>query len=67
MFVPNGPSRKDTAVLLVGTAAEFGIDQRSIRALRSGFEISDELASLIYDEDTTKTSGNRAAKKNSKE
>lgn len=86
VFVPNGASRKDTATVLVGTADEYGIDQRSIRATRGGFYVTDELADLIYaDEDAadegaadggaadegtkpapskTKTSGNRAAKKN---
>ena len=74
-FVPNGESRKETAVLLVGTAAEYGIDQRAIRATSGGFYISDELADLLYDESAEEavpepepespiknTSGNRAAK-----
>lgn len=85
-FVPNGDSRKNTAILLVGTADEYGIGQESIRAVGAGFYITEELASIIS-EDTAeaepkadsksdtkstakkaaskKTSGNRAAKKNS--
>lgn len=43
-------SRKDTAVLLVGTATEFGIPQRDIASTRGGFYISDRLAELVYDE-----------------
>lgn len=48
VFVPNGDSAQDTAVLLVGTAAEFGLDQRSIKATSRGFLITEELADLIY-------------------
>lgn len=74
-FVPNGDSRRETAILLVGTADEYGIDQRSIRSVSGGFYISEELADVLYAEDDgqqdeapapeaepTKTSGNRAAK-----
>ena len=70
-FVPNGDSRQETAVLLVGTMAEFGLHHRSVKAVRGGFYISPELAGIL-NEDTKptrapKASGNRAAKKNSKE
>lgn len=65
-FVSDSKSRKDTAILLTGTAAEFGVNQRDIRAVQGGFYISDELATILARE-TKKTSGNRAAKKNSKE
>jgi hypothetical protein len=63
-FVPNGDSRRDTAVLLVGTATEYGIDQHSIKAVGGGFRITEELAAVLYDEDehTQEPSGNRAAK-----
>jgi len=75
-FVPNGESRRETAILLVGTADEYGIDQRSIRSVSGGFYISEELADVLFAEDDveqpeeapapeakpTKTSGNRAAK-----
>jgi hypothetical protein len=65
-FVPNGNSRKDTAVLLVGTATEYGIHQHSIKAVGGGFRITQELADVLYDEstddNTTEPSGNRAAK-----
>lgn len=62
MFIPNGASRQQTAILLTGTASEFGINQRSIRAAKGGFHISDELARVLYDESAIETSGNRAAK-----
>lgn len=77
-FVPNGDSRQDTAVLLVGTAREYGISQRSVKAVQGGFNISEELANIVFDDEdladdepaddepksgkSTKTSGNRAAK-----
>jgi len=68
MFVPNADfgSRKDTAIVLLGTAADHGINPRTIKAVNSGFEISEELAAVLYAEDN-QTSGNRAAKKNSEE
>jgi hypothetical protein len=69
-FVPNGDSRKDTAILLVGTALEHGIDQHSIRTVSGGFRITEELADVLYSDSepavktksTKKPSGNRAAK-----
>jgi hypothetical protein len=81
VYVPNGESRQETAVLLVGTAEEHGIDQREIRASNGGFFISEALADLLYDDQpgepapvktedktsTTKTSGNRAAKNSTTE
>lgn len=79
-FVPNGASRQETAILLVGTAEEFGVSQQDIRVVQGGFMISDALndilTSELEDEDpkpakkaaaTKKTSGSRAAKKNPKE
>lgn len=62
-FVPNGESRRETAILLVGTADEFGISQDSIRATASGFFITEELADVLYDDgvdqkdDTAEDSG----------
>lgn len=47
VFVPDGASRRETAILLVGTAEEFDLDQRSIKAALGGFYISDELADLL--------------------
>lgn len=77
VFVPNGDSRRETAIILVGTADEYNVDQRSIMATKGGFYITSELADFVYDEPepepvkkagtTKKTSGNRAAKKNSEE
>lgn len=63
-FVADGRSRRTTAVLLVGTAEEFGIDQRDVKAVDGGFEISDELAKILADERKArkKASGNRAEK-----
>lgn len=72
MFVPDGPSRRETAILLVGTAAEHGLRDDSVHASQNGFWITDDLADILYDEDVlgadpddgeaTKTSGDRAAK-----
>lgn len=68
VFVPNGDDRKETAILLVGTMAEFGLSHRSVKAVRGGFYITPELQGILDSEKTPKkTSGNRAAKKNSKE
>lgn len=50
-FVPNGDSRKETAILLVGTAEEFGLPQSDIRAVRGGFHITKALADKITEED----------------
>ena len=77
-FVPNGTgdySRSDLAILLIGTAQEFGIDKSSIRSTSTGFFIPQALADVLYDDgdeepepapkkatSTKKTSGNRAAK-----
>jgi hypothetical protein len=53
-------SRKDTAVLLVGTAREFGIDQHNIRRTGSGYTITDRLLDVLIeqsDEDSGEQSG----------
>lgn len=50
VFVPNGDSRRDTATLLVGTAEEFGISQKSIRSTSKGFFITEELADKVYED-----------------
>lgn len=63
VFVPDGGSKRDTAVLLTGTAAEFGLPQRDIRVGNGGYWISERLAAFVYDEDdseTTETSGDNA-------
>lgn len=68
VFVPAGlqGSRRDTAVVLVGTAREFGIHQSAIKRTATGYDITTELADVLYDEGVLKkTSGNRAEKKNS--
>lgn len=46
-FVPQGDSRQETAQMLVQTAREHGIDQRSIRLAKGGFDITDELAEAL--------------------
>ena len=50
VFVPNGDSQEETAVLLVGTAKEYGLSNRSVRASMGGFWISEALADLVYGE-----------------
>lgn len=49
VFVPNGDSRQATAVLLTGTAREYDIDQREVKAVNGGFFISDRLADIVYE------------------
>jgi hypothetical protein len=51
-FIPanTAGSRKDTAVLLVGTATEYGLDQHSILAAQGGFWITAELADLAFED-----------------
>lgn len=49
-FVPQGEDRVETARLLVRTADEHGIDQRSIQSTHGGFNITEELAEVLYDE-----------------
>ena len=52
-FVPSDAagSRKETAVLLVGTAREFDIDQHSILAAQGGFWITADLARLVFEDE----------------
>lgn len=47
-FVPNGDNQEETATLLVGTAAEYGLPQRSVRATVGGFKVSEELADIVF-------------------
>lgn len=71
-FVPADAAgeRSDTAALLVGTAREFGIHQRSIKRVSGGYVITDELADILEaeyaDEEETegtesKVSGNESS------
>lgn len=59
-FVPNDTqgSRRETAVLLVGTADEYDIPQREIASTRDGFRISEKVAIALgyVDEDGEDTS-----------
>jgi len=49
VYVPPGDSGQEIAVLLTGTAEEFGIPQSHIRSDgRGGFWISDDLADIVY-------------------
>lgn len=69
VFVPANKmgSRHETAVVLVGTAREFDVPQDDILSTSHGYRITERLADVLYNEGVlTKTSGNRAAKKNSK-
>lgn len=70
-FIPAGNkhsrSSRETAVLLVGTAEEFGISQDSIKMVPGGFRITEELADLLYDESNLEPSGRTAEQENSKE
>lgn len=49
-FIPNGDNREETAVLLVGTAQEFGLGD-AVFAVPDGFYVTTELADLIYDDE----------------
>lgn len=59
-FVPNGSAlaatpdqpltRRDLAVVLVGSAEEYGFDQRSIRTTPNGFYVSDEQYKLLFED-----------------
>lgn len=44
-------TRQETAVMLVGTAREFGIDQRDIASTYNGFRISQALSDVLYEEE----------------
>lgn len=60
VFVPNGESRRDTAILVLAAADESGVDRRSIRSLRDGFAIPEALESVLYperDEEEAKPKG----------
>lgn len=47
-----GADRRETAIILIGTARENDLDDaRHVRATTGGFYISDELADILYDED----------------
>lgn len=55
-FVPDGGDKRGTAQILTQTARENGIDQRSIRLAKGGFDITEELADALYeDEDDSDT------------
>lgn len=47
-----GADRRDTAIILIGTAREAGLDdQHHVKSTTGGYYISDELADILYDED----------------
>ena len=56
-FVPNGDSRRDTAVLLLDAARDNGLDEtRAVVAAQGGFYVSDDLADALggaQEEDTS--------------
>ena len=49
-FIENGEDRKDTAVLLVGTAQEFMIPASDILPTPKGFWITERLADVLVEE-----------------
>lgn len=51
-FVPDGTfdSREATATALVGAADEFRISQRAVRATQGGFWITEELATVVFND-----------------
>lgn len=51
-FVPNGDNRRNTLILLLGTAEEFGIDAHAVKSdsKRTGFYITQELADVLYED-----------------
>lgn len=50
VFVPNGESQGLTATWLLHTADENGLDRRSIKTTRGGFNVPDELAACLSGE-----------------
>lgn len=60
-FVPNGDNQEETATLLVGTAAEYGLSQRSVRATVGGFKISEELADIVFSDEAGEVEAETAA------
>lgn len=66
MFVHDGDSRQKTAALLVGTAEEFGIPQRDVRATTGGFNISDALVEVLQADGVLSDEGMILARKSSK-
>lgn len=53
VFVPNDTfgDRKSTAVALTGAADEYGISQRAVKTTPRGFDITEELAALVFESD----------------
>ena len=49
-FIENGEDRRETAVLLVGTAQEFMIPASDILPTPKGFWITERLADILVDE-----------------
>lgn len=48
VFVPSdGASRMETAILLIGTAREAGVDPQSVRTVFNGFYITPEHAAFL--------------------
>ena len=55
---PDQPlTRRDLAVVLVGSAEEYGFDQRSIRTTPNGFYVSDEQYKLLLEDGVETESG----------
>jgi hypothetical protein len=55
-FVPEGDSRRDTAILLLGAALDAGLDDSaSVASTQGGYWISDELAEALGEDQDTNT------------
>lgn len=50
-FIPHQGDPQGTAQVLVQTARENEIDQRSIQAAQGGFNVTEELADVLYEVD----------------
>lgn len=46
-FVAYGLDRETTAILLLGTAEEAGLDPRSVRSVKGGFRITQALSDVL--------------------
>lgn len=61
-FVPAGENRRETARALVDLANANGIAQTSIQSTHGGFNVTDEVADLLYAEvDDTEADDTEAA------
>lgn len=57
-FVPAGDNRRETARILVELADKHGISQEAIQSTNRGFNVTDEIADLLYSGEEPEASGN---------